>query len=440
LLETSLSEYACRLSVGGCGMASASETGGIVRTKLVDAAEVVTGLQRLESIDLLRGLVMVIMAIDHIRDYMTWRSAPPEILSSHNSFALFFTRWITHFCAPTFFFLAGTGAALMMARRSRSEVSHFLWTRGLWLMFLECTVVSFAWTFIPIPFPSILVIFQLGLSMVILAALIHVPVPWLTGFSLLVIATHNLFDRVNAASLRNPFAQIWVVLHQMGQLPPPVKFVFVLYPVVPWFAVMSAGFCFGAIVRQPRPERIRYTAMIGAATTLLFVLLRGFNLYGNSTNPNMFATGPWHPMQTVAMSVAAFLNTTKYPPSLQYLLMTMGPALLALALFDRMQWGRGWLASKLVVFGRVPMFYYICHLYTVHLVALAFALAFHQPAKRLEWMGGGFFMSPPPPGFGFNLPMIYLAWVVSIVILYFPCARYAKYKTAHKENIWLSYL
>lgn len=422
-------------------MASQPRIYGDLERVWIRSASQRAGALRLDSVDLLRGTVMVIMALDHIRDYMSWRTAPPEILQSHGSLALFLTRWITHFCAPTFFFLAGTGAFLMLERRSKSEVSQFLWTRGLWLIFLECTIISFAWTFIPIPIPNMIVIMQLGLSMIILAALIHIPLGWLTALSLLIISTHNLFDGLHASAFSTPSAQVVTILHEPGFLiQQPHPFFLVLYPIVPWFAVMSAGFCFGQIVKSPRDVRIRYTALIGGVATFLFIVLRGINLYGNGTNPGMFATGPWYHMSSGAMTLAAFLNTTKYPPALDYLLMTLGPALLAIALFERYQVGRGWLSSKIVIFGRVPLFYYICHLFAVHLVALAFALGFHEPAAHLGWNGGAFITGTAQPGFGFNLPMIYLAWVISIVILYFPCAWYAQYKAAHKTNRWLTYL
>ncbi len=396
--------------------------------------------KRLDFVDLLRGWVMVIMALDHIRDYMTWRLRAVEFLPSHNSLVLFLTRWITHFCAPTFFFLAGTGAYLMLARRSRAEVSRFLWTRGWWLAFLECTVIWFAWGFMPMPTANLIVIMALGACMIILAALIHIPVRWLAALSLLVIATHNLLDRIDPTRLSEPARAIFTIAHAQGFLkPPPDPYFLVLYPLVPWFAVMSAGFCFGAIVRMPKEQRIHYTSWIGAVATALFVVLRGFNLYGNST-ARALAAGPWKHMDTPAMTLASFLNVTKYPPSLDFLLMTLGPALLALALFDGLDWGRGWFSSKIVVFGRVPMFYYVLHLFVVHLMALAFAAAFHQPHQHLNFMGGGIFAGSPAPGFGFNLPSIYTAWALSIFLLYFPCARYARYKAEHKEKKWLSYL
>jgi uncharacterized membrane protein len=396
--------------------------------------------ERFIAIDLLRGVIMVVMALDHIRDFMTWRTVAPEVLDSHNSFALFFTRFITHFCAPVFFFLAGTGAFLMSGRRSPAEVSRFLWTRGLWLCFLNCTIISFSWTFMPAPMLRQQVILALGVSMIILAGLIHLSVRWLSAISLFVIATHNLLDGIRAETLALPLRQLWLVIHQIGTLPPPNHSFFVLYPLVPWFAVMSIGYCFGVVVNSPSEIRIRHTASIGAAATALFVVIRGIDHYGNGMDLKVIASGHWHTMSTPLLTLASFLNTTKYPPSLDYLLMTLGPALLALALFEKLEWGRGWLASKFVVFGRVPMFYYLCHLFVVHLVALAIATVFHQPATHLGWNGGSYFLGKIQPGFGFNLPMIYFAWVLSIVILYFPCAWYATYKAQHKENRWLSYL
>ena len=383
---------------------------------------------------------MVVMALDHIRDFMTWRTLAPEVLESHNSFALFFTRFMTHYCAPTFFFLAGTGVFLMLGRRSKSEVSRFLWTRGLWLLFVECTIVRLAWTFVPRPASSMSVIFSLGLCMIILSALIHVPVRWLTPLSLAVIAGHNLLDGIVSSALPQPWNRVWQVLHEPGYFRPSDRYFHILYPIIPLFAVMALGYCFGTIIKSPRDLRIRYTAWIGTAATFLFVLLRSINGYGNGMTQGMIATGHWRVMSTSMMTLASFFNVTKYPPSLDYLLVTLGPALLALAAFDRWNLGRGWVASKFVVFGRVPMFYYICHLYVVHLVALDFATLYHQPAKQLGWNGGGFVLGVAQPGFGFNLPMIYLGWVFSIAILYFPCAWYARYKTEHKQNVWLSYL
>ncbi len=425
-------------------MASPSDAlSGASRVLPIDkTSRLVTAAQRLDSIDLLRGLVMVIMAIDHQRDYMTWRQAPPEILFLHNSLAEFLTRWITHFCAPTFFFLAGTGAYLMLGRRTKAEVSRFLWTRGLWLCALEWTVVWFGWTFIPIPIPNMIVIMALGVCMIILSQLIRIPLPWLTALSLAVIGLHNLLlDGIDPSHLPTAGRIIYTLLHAQGFLKqPPNPFFMVLYPIVPWFAVMSAGYCFGAVVRMNAADRVRYTAWIGAATTALFIALRGFNHYGNSS-ARALAAGPWEHMKTPAITFASFLNVTKYPPSLDFVLMTIGPALLALALFMKFQWGAGWLGRKIVVFGRVPMFYYLCHLYVVHLVAIAFAAGFHEPFwNYIGFNKGAFFLGQAEPGYGFNLPGIYAAWAISIFILYFPCAWYARYKAEHKDNKWLSYL
>ena len=419
-----------------------ASTTSALRGAIVDSTSGATRVvQRLDSIDMLRGLVMIIMALDHVRDYMTWRTAPPEFLATHNSFLLFFTRWITHFCAPSFFFLAGTGAYLMLGRRTPAEVRHFLWTRGLWLIFLEWTVVWFGWTFIPIPTPNMIVIMALGVCMVILAALIRIPLPWLTALSLAVIAGHNLLDGIDPSKLSTAGRVAFTIIHLQGFLKqPPNPYFLVIYPIVPWFAVMSAGYCFGAIVRMPSAQRVRYTAAIGAAATALFIVLRGFNLYGNSTARTL-AAGPWKHMPTPSMTLASFLNVAKYPPSLDFILMTLGPALLLLALFDALDWGRGWLGRKVVVYGRVPMFYYLCHLFVVHLMAIAFAVGFRQPWWNfIGFMKGAFFLSAPEPGYGFNLPSIYTAWALSILLLYYPCKTYAQYKSTHPEKKWLSYL
>lgn len=400
---------------------------------------------RVDAIDILRGLVMVIMALDHARDYFTHLRFPPEDLTQTYG-ALFFTRWITHFCAPTFFFLAGTG--IFLSRKRGAELSKFLFTRGLWLVFLEMTVVGFGWTFqLPAaPFFGLLVIWALGWSMIAMAAICRLPVKAIAAIGVGMIALHNLLDPIRAESFTGAARQLWGVLHQSGFYPigaigpqGPAAGIFVLYPLVPWIGVMAAGYAFGAIVKLPADERRKWFLRIGLGAIAAFIVLRATNLYGNPplgqgfVSPGGFAT-----QSTPMLTVISFLNAEKYPPSLQYLLMTLGPAILSLLYFDRVDaramLGRFW--EKIKVIGKVPMFYYILHIYLLHAMAVVAAFAFRQPT---DWVINGGFIRGIEPGYGHNLPFIYLMWVVAVVILYFPCKWYAGVK-ARSKNPWLSYL
>jgi uncharacterized membrane protein len=407
---------------------------------------------RIQSIDLLRGIIMAIMALDHVRDFFTHLRFQPEDMA--NTYAgLFFTRWITHFCAPVFFFLAGTGAYFYGRSRTKAEVIRFLWTRGLVLMVMEFTIMWFAWTFrLPGPAVVMIVIWALGLSMVILSLLIRLPLNLLAAFSLIVIAGHNLLDKVTPAMFGKA-NWLWLILHQqgfyaIGSQPagpnlPPLGF-FVAYPVMPWFAVMGAGYALGAIYAKPAEERRKMLFRIGLVAIVLFCVLRVTNIYGNAAPPQnpqfgLGSEGPFAVQATVEKTVIKFLNVHKYPPSLDFLLMTLGPALIFLSLADKFQFKGllGKIAHPFHVIGRVPMFYYICHLYLIHVLAIVTALAFGQPYKWL--LHGGFFTGPTPQGYGHNLPFIWFIWALTVTILYFPCRWYAQYKATHKAK-WLSYI
>src|SRR3954465_13870280 len=252
------------------------------------AGPFVVGTSRLNSIGLLRGLVMAIMALDHVRDYFTPLQFQPEDMRFTYP-ALFFTRFITHFCAPCFFFLAGTGAFL--SRKQGAELSDFLWKRGLWLIFLEFTVIAFAWTFLPPSaiFPpsgvmGLIVIWALGCSMIFLAALVRLPVKWVAAISISIIVLHNAFDAVPAAFFGKA-GWLWLILHRQGFIPLGKGGIFVAYPIVPWIAVMGGGFAFGAIMKMEAEKRRRTLLMLGAAMTLAFVLLRATNIYGHQPEP-----------------------------------------------------------------------------------------------------------------------------------------------------------
>ncbi len=417
----------------GSGAVTAGEAGGQIRVSKL----------RLSSVDLLRGLVMVIMALDHVRDFMTnVRFVPEDLMQTTGP--LFFTRWITHFCAPTFFFLAGTGAFLSAARgKTPAQLANFLWKRGLWLVVLEATIVGIGWTFIPgmgIFFGGVL--WCLGWSMVVLSLLVRLPFRWIAAFGIGSIALHNLLDRVSSASFGH-FGWVWQVLHQPGfiHIYGPAQF-FVMYAWVPWTGVMAAGYVFGAVLRKPTEERRRWLWAIGGGTTLLFLVLRLTNVYGNpplGTVMLPFAAGPFVQQPTWTKTVIAFLNVTKYPPSLQFLCMTLGPAIMSLAWFDRLDFrsAMGKFADKLVIIGRVPLFFYVLHIFAAHIVAIIAGLLAREPVKWLLW--GGFFLNQPPAEAGFGLPIVYLAWILICVGLYFPCKWFAGVKARRKEW-WLSYL
>jgi uncharacterized membrane protein len=346
---------------------------------------------------------------------------------------LFFTRWITHFCAPVFCFLAGTGAYLATSRgKSIQQVSWFFFTRGLWLVFVELTVVGFAWCFVP--HFSRGVIWILGWSMVVMALIVRLPVRWVAVFGVSMIATHNLLDRVNPASFGR-LSWLWMMLHVHGSIQFS-HFTFAgRYVLIPWVGVMAAGFAFGALLL--RPDRRKWILTLGVSMTALFFLLRGFNLYGNGVAGFPYSVGPWHAGPTAALTVISFFNTQKYPPSLDYLLMTLGPGLILLALFDQAKAERG-PGRILLVYGRVPMFYYVVHLYLIHVVAIVVALIFRQPAAWL-WHGS-YQLLPRPDGYGHGLTFIYATWILVVAILYLPCRWFMEFKRQHRDWNWLSYL
>jgi uncharacterized membrane protein len=390
---------------------------------------------RLDSIDALRGLVMVIMALDHVRDFIHRgaMSASPTDLATTTP-VLFLTRWVTHLCAPTFMLTAGLGAFFWWQRgRSRGELSVFLLTRGLWLMVLEMTVMQVAYDFdLPQRYPLLLVVlWVLGLAMIGLALLVWLPIPVLGALSLATIALHNGLDGVDAGRF-GAAAGLWHLLHQPGVVPVAGMTVLVAYPLVPWIAVMALGFCAGPIMLMEPARRRRRLVIIGLAATAGFVAIRALNRYGDPQ--------PWSLQASPVYTVLSFLNTTKYPPSLDFLLMTLGPALLLLAWFDRPGKPPG---RPLVVFGRVPLFYFVLHFYAAHAAVVVLAVlrygraalgfAFHPVPS----MGGAAALFPP--GFGYDLWVAYLVWAVIVVGLY-PLCRWFAGLRARRRDWWLSYL
>lgn len=396
---------------------------------------------RLSSIDLLRGAVMVLMVLDHAHFYFARANSVPEYLPE-SSPALFFTRWITHFCAPAFFFLAGTGAFLSLAlgRKTLAQVSRFLWTRGLWLIFLSSTLIGYAWTFL-FPFAHGSVIWALGLSMIVMALLVRLPLRVIGLLGIAIILLHNLLDRVSP-TLFGRFSFLWYLVHYPGTyvFTPQMRF-FVLYTLLPWVGVMAVGYAAGPLLF--RQDRRKVLFLLGAILTVAFCVLRVFDLYGNSAPglrgsfPDYYSAGPWTMQPTLLLTIASFFNTLKYPASLQYLLMTLGPLLIALAWFDTTDPSRG-PARILQVFGRVPLFFYILHLYFLHTMAVWVALAAHRPAAWLLY--GGPLVLHTPPRYGYGLPFIYAMWLAALLLLYFPCKWFMNVKQQHKDWWWLGYL
>lgn len=399
--------------------------------------------RRIDSIDLLRGIVMVIMMLDHTRDFVHNAALvfdPTDLSRTH--IALFFTRWITHFCAPVFVFLAGTGAYLQLARgKSKAELSRFLVTRGLWLIVLELTFVKVGITFnADIRFLGFLqVIWVIGVSMIVLAVLIYLPKSVIAVFGLLMIALHNLLDNIHVQSWRGPgtaipsiSGKLWILLHQpfdgfpiLGDQSPGVA---VIYPLVPWIGVMAVGYAFGALYQLDAQQRRRLLLIIGGTVTLLFIVIRAINLYGDPSH--------WSQQKNLVFTVLSFVNTTKYPPSLLFLLMTLGPSILALALFE-MRTSAGAIRNFFVTFGRVPLFFYILQWYTAHLISILLHLAFNKPVKWL-WQSPANF-GIPEPGIGFSLVVVYLAWIAGVLLLYPLCRWFAGVKQ-RRRAWWLSYL
>jgi uncharacterized membrane protein len=364
---------------------------------------------------------MVVMVLDHVRAYLTEVRFDPTD-PARTTAALFATRWVTHFCAPVFIFLAGASAWIAGRRRTRGQLAGFLLSRGLWLILLELTVISFAWYFTTrmVVGPVAQVIWVIGASMIVLAGLIRLRRPAIAAFGLALVLGHNLLDGITPESLGS-FATLWRILHVEG----PIEAVPVLlrYPLIPWAGVMALGYVAGQWVFRDDAAGGRRLAMAGGLMIAAFVVLRTLNVYGDPS-PRLDDGGP-------AFLVMSFLSLTKYPPSLLYLLATLGPALIALALLRR---ARGPIAGFFITFGRVPFLFYVAHLYLVHAIAVAAGVVQGFPAAELRTLSRF-----RPDGFGFGLPVIYLVWIACVAVLYPVCRRYAALK-ARSRAWWLSYL
>jgi uncharacterized membrane protein len=388
---------------------------------------------RIHSIDIVRGAVMVLMAIDHVRVY----SGLP---AGGATAGIFFTRWVTHFCAPAFVFLAGTSAFLY--RQRHTDVSRFLLTRGAWLIFLELTAIRIFWTF-NFDFGSYAlagVIWVLGWSMIALAGLAKLPLAVTATFGAIVVAGHNLLDGwmrgAYDALASDPLAWLWKLLYvgfSAGPIAPRGEGseFWVLYSFVPWVGVMALGFAFGAILTMDPARRDRLCLQIGLAATAAFMILRFFDLYGDPRTFAMLKSGD-HPLP----ALFAFLNTTKYPASLQFLLMTLGPTIALMPLFEK---ARGAVAQAMGLFGKVPFFFYLLHIPLIHLLAIAVSKI--RLGEVSAWLFANHPMGAPPPpdGYTWSLPLLYAVWAVTLVMLWPACRWFAQVK-AGRPGALLRYL
>ena len=398
--------------------------------------------QRIQSIDILRGLVMVIMAQDHVRDFFykaDLGKAADAALDPTNMQttypALFFTRWITHFCAPIFVFLAGTSVYLMCQRKSKKEVSLFLIKRGLWLVFIEVIIITFGWSFNPFFDLFILqVIWAIGVSMILMGLLVLLPYELIFAIGLLIVFGHNYFMEIPSIkeSLKGSMFGdlIYYSNFSIYQLWPN-HFFLIVYAFLPWTGVMMLGYCFGKLYRSnvDAIKRRKILLTIGTGLVLLFLILRFTNAYGD---PVPWAEQP----RGSTYTFLSFLNLNKYPPSLLFICMTIGPGILFLALIEKVQNG---FTRVMNVYGRVPMLYYILHFYIIHILLVITFYAQGFGTKDIIPQGLPFYFKPN--GIGFGLAGVYAVWIFVVVVLYPVCKKYDRYKTAHiHEKPWLSYL
>lgn len=388
---------------------------------------------RLDSIDMLRGLVIVIMALDHVRDYTVFGAQADPTTDPNVTAAMFFTRWITHYCAPVFVALAGVSAGLMTTRRSPGELARLLLTRGLWLIFVEFVIVSTAWTFAPggiaeiggLTMIPLQVIWAIGISMVVLAGLQFLGRSACLWLGMAIIAGHNLLDGFwPAAQLLDTKWPLWVALHaQMAIALPPLLLVNI-YPFPAWIGVMLLGFGASRLFELPAERRDALLLRAGLAMTAAFIILRALDIYGD---PNHWQAQPG----SVVATLIDFLNTTKYPPSLLFLLMTLGPAAITCALASRVA---GAIRSTLVMFGRVPFAFYVAHLYLIHTISVLLGMAQGFHAGQMFTL---FFFFPK--GYGLSLTGVYVVWALVVALLY-PLCRWMAALKARRRDWWLSYV
>lgn len=386
---------------------------------------------RIESIDLLRGIVMIIMALDHVRDYFhaaAFVSNPTNMETT--TVVLFFTRFITHYCAPVFIFLAGTSAFLYGSKKTKPELFKFLITRGLWLIVLELTVMSFLWWFdLTFSFFNFQVIWAIGVCMIFLSLLIYLPKKVVLAFGLLLVFGHNLLDGITMEGT-SPLAILWYVFHQSSFFQIGDTWFSFLYPVLPWIGVISLGYVFGTLYTKDFDVSLRkkWLSGLGFGAIGLFILLRAANVYGDLV--------PWAEQKNLVFTMLSFLNVTKYPPSLLFLLVTLGPAFLFLRYSENI---KNKLTDFALVFGRVPLFYYVLHVLFVHVLAMV-GIAITGGDWKLMLLTMEKFMDGSLANYGYSLGVVYLVWIGIVLLLYPLCNWYMKYKAKNRDKWWLKYL
>lgn len=393
--------------------------------------------RRIESIDILRGIAMVIMALDHARDYFHVGANLDDPLNPATTTPLlYFTRWITHFCAPIFIFLSGTSIYLQGLRKTKKELGIFLLKRGAWLIIAEWTIVAFGWTFNPhMNVVPLQVIWAIGISMVLLGLLILSRIPYkiILVLGLVIVAGHNLVD-IPEATPGFKAGFWWDLLHH-GVFAlysyAPNHFAMMVYPFPAWTGLMMLGYCAGVFftAEYPLEQRKKILSRLGIGLILFFVVFRYFNLYGDPV--------PWTHQQTGLASFYSFMKVNKYPPSLLYLCITIGPPLLFLAIIEKT---KNRFTGIMVVYGRTAFFYYILHIYLIHLLAAICFFARGHSFADAATVGKKFPFLFVAPGEGYDLPVVWLVWVTVVIALYPLCKWYDNYKTKHKEKWWLSYL
>jgi uncharacterized membrane protein len=389
-------------------------------------------INRIESIDLLRGVVMVIMALDHSRSFFHYGAFvyDPMDLTTTTPI-LFLTRFITHFCAPVFVFLAGTSAFLYGSKKTKPALCKFLITRGLWLIFIEMAIMTVLWYFnITYNFIYLQVIWAIGVSMIVLAAFIYLPWKVLLVVAVLLVAGHNLLDGITAEG--NSFASIiWYLIHQQYFLELSDNLIILVgYPVLPWIGVMALGYCFGKFysIEFDASLRKKWLLRLGFGAIALFIILRAINVYGDLVH--------WSAQKNTLYTIFSFINLTKYPPSFDFILLTLGPALLFLYAIETI---KNRVTEFFIVFGRVPFFYYILHVLLIHLFALL-GLVIIGGNWRLMIITGDVFASHKIDTYGYPLWVAYLVWIVVVFLLYPVSKKYMTYKARNKDKWWLSYL
>lgn len=386
-------------------------------------------IQRLPGIDILRGLIIVLMALDHTRDF--WSVAPFDPLDlSQTSPAWFFTRWVTHFCAPLFVFLTGISAFLYGRKiNSKTQLRNYLVSRGVWLIFLEIVVINLSWQF-AYQFVFVQVIWAIGWSMVILGGLIYLSNRWILAVTLPFLLLHNMVDDQSVIAALGDYKWLWQFLHMGAWIPlPEYKFgIAVAYPLLPWFSVMALGYVVGQWYNEDDETRQKKFMLLGGAMIAAFVVLRGFNIYGDPSQ--------WQVQESFMFSLMSFINTAKYPASLLFLLMILGPGLILLALLDRVTaQGKAYLWLKwLKTYGSVPLFFYVIHVPVINGAAHIYTYFVYGKAVNFFWG-----QSVWPEGYEPNLMLTYIAWGLIVAALYLPCKYYGELKR-RSNSLVLSYL